>query len=51
MLAHADEDLGGDDLAGANAAAHYRELDVLRQGGRAEQTEEELAKYLEDKYK
>ncbi|KAF8065846.1 SPT5 [Scenedesmus sp. PABB004] len=52
MLAHNDEDLGGEELGGGGgAAAHYRELDVLRQGGRAEQTEEELAKYLEDKYK
>jgi hypothetical protein len=49
MLAYNDEDLGGDDLVGAGAA-HYRELDVMRQDGREGKTEEELAKFLEDKY-
>jgi hypothetical protein len=49
MLAH-EEDLGGEELGGANAAAHYRDLE-LRRGDRKEQTEEEMAKYIEEKYK
>lgn len=49
MLAH-EEDLGGEELGGANAAAHYRDLE-LRRGDKREQTEEEMAKYIEEKYK
>jgi hypothetical protein len=49
MLAH-EEDLGGEELGGANAAAHYRDLE-LRRGDNREQTEEEMAKYIEEKYK
>lgn len=51
MLAHNDEDLGGEELGTGNAAAHYRDLDMRRQGGQREQTEEEMAKYIEEKYK
>lgn len=50
MLAHNDEDLDADDIGGGGAAARYRELDLARQN-RREQTEEEMAKYLEEKYK
>lgn len=49
-MLHNDEDLDAEDIGGGGAAARYRELELMRHG-RREQTEEEMAKYLEEKYK
>lgn len=49
-MLHNDEDLDAEDIGGGGAAARYRELELMRHN-RREQTEEEMAKYLEEKYK